>query len=524
MYQPAVNVCLIGKSDELKQQIESIQEEGGIDCVVECGEELDPAVATEAEILIFHGPSDFVAARRLVRPGTLLVACLTANEESSLSPEERDQLDDIWRAPLAAARLHKRLTRLFEEIKGRDYSSFLLGCLDTLINSMPDLVWFKDLDGIHTKVNDYFCEFVDKPREQVESSTHEAIWGVSEAAEGYDCNATDRAALDSGETVVAEEVVQTGTEKRMFRTIKTPIYDPKGAVLGTVGIAHDITNRLNLNMELDLFIEMMPFPLMICNLEDQIVKANPQFLEFFGIGLEELTSLNWRDWYEDNIRHEISPTGEQIYRHFTHADNHVSFLKMISHEMDDLFGNYMGAIHVFEDVTADKEQEYNIWRLANTDALTGLANRHAFYEYARRINPNEHISLFYVDLDNFKQVNDVYGHKAGDEALKVTASILRHVFFRDFPARLGGDEFVICVRRDVSLEELEEMARELIQQMQESFSGKEIFTNLSCSVGICFNASMEEGIEAVMKKTDSAMYEAKKQGKACYRIYNESDE
>lgn len=148
-------------------------------------------------------------------------------------------------------------------------------------------------------------------------------------------------------------------------------------------------------------------------------------------------NVDWRDWYEQNILHEISPTGDDIYRRFMHADGRISFLKMISHEMNDIFGNYLGVIYVFEDVTDEKELEYNIWKLANTDALTGLANRQAFYEYAKKININERIHLFYIDLDNFKQVNDNFGHRAGDEALRVTAMILRQVFGKDFPARLG---------------------------------------------------------------------------------------
>lgn len=519
MYHPNINICIFGESDILKNHIDAIQKDSDMDFTVASSPYLDPDLLVDADVILFNGPGDFGAVRNLAKADACLMACLTTDEEKALSPEDKEKLDDIWRRPLSEYRLHMRLTHLFAEISGRSYSSFLLGCLDTLINSMPDLVWFKDLAGVHRKVNDYFCEFVDKPREEVESSTHEAIWGISENDDEYNCNESDKAAIDSGETVIAEEVVQTGTEKRLFKTIKTPIYGLGGEILGTVGIAHDITNKLNLNMELDMFIEMMPFPLMICDLDDKIVKANSQFLEFFETGMNQLIHVGWRDWYEDKILHEISPTGEDIYRHFQHADGHISFLKMISHEMNDLFGNYMGVIHVFEDVTEEKEQEYNIWKLANTDALTGLANRHAFYEYAKRINPNEKISLFYVDLDNFKHVNDVYGHKAGDDALKVTASVLRQVFGRDFPSRLGGDEFVVCMRREVSLEEIKAMAQELVDLMKENFSSREIFEKLSCSVGVTCNESVKRGIEPLMRKTDSAMYEAKKHGKSCYRIY-----
>lgn len=518
MYHHTINVTIFGKNDLLKDVMEALPPEEYLDCAVTCRERFEPEIAARSDVIIFSGPADFRAARSAVKPDSYLVACLSFGEEKSLSGDDRDALDDIWQTPLSETRIRMRATRLFAEIMGRDYSAFAIGCLDTLINSLPAMVWFKDLEGVHRKVNDYFCEFAGKPREDVESRTHEEIWGVPKKEGGFNCQETDMAAIESGETVIAEEVVQIGAGKRLFKTIKTPVRGLEGEIVGTVGVAHDLTNLLNLNIELDLFIEAMPFPLMTCDLDDLISKANARFLEFFETSIEAVAGVNWRDWYEQNILHDISPTGDDIYRRFMHSDGHISFLKMISHEVNDAFGNYLGVFHIFEDVTAEKELEYNIWKLANTDALTGLANRQAFYEYVKRINANEKIHLFYIDLDNFKQVNDRFGHKAGDEALKVTAMILRQVFGKDFPARLGGDEFIVCVRRDASLQDIEEMAQSLIGLMKEKFSANKVLNILSCSVGVSVGGSMRRGIEPLLKMSDKAMYDAKKQGKSCYCI------
>ena len=473
MYHHTINISIFGEDALLKNVMEAFPPQEHLDWTVTCCKNFDPALASRSDVLIFNGPEDSAAARAHARQGAYLVACLDAAEEEALSPGARDALDDIWMAPLSASRLHMRVAHLLAEINGNDYFVFCSQCLDTFINSLPDMVWFKDIEGRHRKVNDYFCGFVGKPREEIEGRTHEDIWGVSANDGEYNCHETDQAALETGETVTAEEVVQTGDGKRLFKTIKTPLRGLEGEILGTVGIAHDI---------------------------------------------------NWRDWYEQNILHEISPTGEEIYMRFIHADGRMSFLKMISHDLNDIFGNCQGVIHVFEDVTDEKELEYNIWKLANTDALTGLANRQAFYEYAKRIDINERVHLFYVDLDNFKQVNDNFGHKAGDEALKVTAMILRQVFGKDFPARLGGDEFIVCVRREATLEDLEAMAQSLIDLMQEKFSASEILNRLSCSVGVSVTGSMRTGIEPLIKLTDRAMYDAKNQGKSRYCICRDEDE
>lgn len=519
MYSRTINISIIGDYEWIKNILEGMGDDGPLDFTIACGQNLDPDLAAQSDIIIFSGPGNFAAAREHAKADAFLVACLDADAENDVSRKDREHLDDIWELPLSEYGLRLRLAHLLEEIGGRDWAIFLMGCLDTFMNSMPDMVWFKNLGGIHTKVNDYFCEFVGKPRDEVEGCTHEDIWGAPETGDVPSCQETDQAAIDSDQTVTAEEVVETDTGKRLFRTIKTPVHGLEGEILGTVGIAHDMTNMLNLNMELDLFLEMMPLPLMICDVDDRISKANERFLEFFETGLAHLLEVDWRSWYEDNILHEISPTGEDIYRRFIHNDGRISFLKMISHEMNDAFGNYLGVIHVFEDVTADKELEYNIWRLANTDALTGIANRQAFYEYAKRIHKNESVNLFYIDLDNFKQVNDVFGHKAGDEALKATVGIMREVFAGDFPARLGGDEFIVCIKREATPEEIEALAQSLISLMKEKFSSTKTFNCLSCSVGVLVNGSMTNGIEPLIKMADAAMYEAKKQGKSCYRVY-----
>lgn len=518
MYHRRVRIVLYGAYEPLLAVFQGLGLNGPLDLAIDFASSPNPDLTSLADVVVCAGASDFAGIRSHCRPEALLIACLSAEEENALSAVEKDLLNDLWQLPLSDYALRARVVRLIDEIQNRDWATFLMGCLDTLINSMPDMVWFKDLDGLHRKVNDYFCEFVGKPREEVEDRTHGEIWGVSEANSDLNCDETDQIAIDSGTTVIAEEVVRTEAGKHLFKTIKTPIRGLDGEILGTVGIAHDLTNMLNLSMELALFIEMMPLPLMICGLDDKIARANARFLKFFETEMTQLLETDWRDWYEKNILHEISPTGEDIYRRFIHADGRVSFLKMISHEMNDAFGNYLGVIHVFEDVTHEKEQEYNIWRLANTDALTGIANRQAFYEYVKRINANEKIHLFYIDLDNFKQVNDVYGHKAGDEALKIAAAILREVFGKDLPARLGGDEFIVCVRREASLEDIEEMAQRLLDLMKEKFSASETLNRVSCSIGVSMNGSMRDGIEPLIKITDSAMYEAKKQGKSRYCV------
>lgn len=359
MYNHIINITVFGENSFLKNIVETIPSMDYLDCTVICLENFDPSLAAQSDIIIFNGRANFHEARGCAKPDAYLVACLGAWEEECLPVEDCSALDDIWQVPISELGMRMRMAHLLIEIGARISSDFRGRCLDTFINSLPDLVWFKDLGGHHKKVNDYFCDFVGKPREEIEEKTHEEIWGAPESEDDFTCHDTERAAIETGETVIAEEVVKTARGNHLFKTIKTPLAGPNGEILGTVGIAHDITNLLNLNIELGLFIEVMPFPLMLCDRDENVAKVNAKFLEFFETGIDAILGLPWRDWYEENILHEISPTGEDIYLRFMHADGSMSFLKMVSHEMNDTFGNYRGVIHVFEDVTSEKELEYN---------------------------------------------------------------------------------------------------------------------------------------------------------------------
>ena len=111
----------------------------------------------------------------------------------------------------------------------------------------------------------------------------------------------------------------------------------------------------------------------------------------------------------------------------------------------------------------------------------------------------------------------------GDEALKTMAQTIRDIFPQDFPVRLGGDEFLVCVLREVSNTELEQLAAQLLEHLEQKFRTSNILRCLSCSIGIIANGAPSTPIEQLIRQADMAMYEAKKNGKARYCIRNHND-
>ncbi|HEV8577654.1 MAG TPA: EAL domain-containing protein [Thermoanaerobaculia bacterium] len=158
------------------------------------------------------------------------------------------------------------------------------------------------------------------------------------------------------------------------------------------------------------------------------------------------------------------------------------------------------------------------------DSLTGLANRELFYELLAHAlssakRHERQIAVLYLDLDDFKQINDGLGHEVGDHLLVQVAQRLRSsVRTEDVPARLGGDEFVILTC-EIERGTAAELAQRILARVQEPFqlAGQKVL--VSASIGIAFATPVEASPEDLLHKADLAMYLAKSSGKGRFEIY-----
>ncbi|NAZ69371.1 sensor domain-containing diguanylate cyclase [Vibrio toranzoniae] len=157
---------------------------------------------------------------------------------------------------------------------------------------------------------------------------------------------------------------------------------------------------------------------------------------------------------------------------------------------------------------------------ANKDHLTGLYNRHYFTSVSQNreyfTNPNDSFCLLYFDLDDFKKINDTYGHAAGDEVLKQLAKRLKtSTRAHDLHFRLGGDEFVSLIKittPHLSHDDMEALTKSILKKLTQPIFLKEIsvFLSINLSVGIGCLCGTQTGLKTLLKKTDEAMYYAKK--------------
>ncbi len=182
-------------------------------------------------------------------------------------------------------------------------------------------------------------------------------------------------------------------------------------------------------------------------------------------------------------------------------------------------------VSVFSDITERKKTEELIWKQANFDALTGLANRiqfqdHLVNELERHHREGSRLAVVYLDLDGFKDVNDSLGHAAGDTLLVDVASRLgQRVRKSDMVARLGGDEFVVLVTDFEEPELVGSLAEDVLEALQEPVKIKETEVHIGASIGISIYPDDGVSSEELIKNADIAMYQAKDSGKNNFQFF-----
>ena len=421
---------------------------------------------------------------------------------------------DVWplteKAELRKTRIEKLLKNLQTRFDARHYENMLT----TMMDSVPELIWFKDSIGAHMLVNEEFCKTVHKTKQDIRGRGHYYIWDISE--EEYKkgefvCMESEEETMKAGKTCIFDEPLKTSEGMKQLKTYKTPLYDMFGKIEGTVGVAHDVTDFGNMGLELSILVENIPFPLILCDTEWRALKMNDTFKKLAGLGNLPIQQFSYREWLLRNMvpvsEPRVKAGGNAREREYVlNVDGQAHYYIIIEQEIIDYFQNLSGYFVILRDVTMARNYYKMILNEANTDVLTGLYNRRYFEDFIRN-NAGRPMTLLYMDLDHFKEINDNYGHRRGDEVLRGTARFMLENFPDGIVSRMGGDEFTVILERIVP----EEEARAKCEELDENI--RTLFRSGGLHISVSFGMSVTNGdrdINDLLHEADKQMYELKK--------------
>lgn len=447
------------------------------------------------------------------------VLFLPGKTEMSAGCSQR--IDHIWlvNSENDAEALRLYFERLAADLKEKTEARKQAICFQTLIDSSQNLIWFKDVEGRHLIVNDEFCRFVDKSKEQIYKQGHCYIWNASEEDEKV-CLESDHKIMLGKKTQKFEEQIHTNREDCIIQSYKSPLAED-GEIFGTCGIGQNVTSERNLEKKQRMILNQIPYAVAVVSNEDILTYKN----KMFDIYFPEAVDCKGKDI--GSIKRQLHipeylEEGETVEFKIQTGDEEPVWFSCCEKKILDAFDSQMEKMLIVQDITANKKLDEQKEIMAHTDYLTGLQNRRGMLERFRMLeNDITELWIILIDIDNFKSINDTFGHDVGDEVLKKFAEALREVFPADMVIRYGGDEFLIatrlfkreniCMKMDKLMSEIEDIVYADGQQKGISISG-----------GVSVRAEVgTHTLDDLIKMSDEAMYYSKKHGKNGYCFFDE---
>ncbi|HRT71182.1 MAG TPA: PAS domain S-box protein [Syntrophales bacterium] len=327
-------------------------------------------------------------------------------------------------------------------------------------------------------------------------------------------------------------ITKDGQVRWIMETVTSILYDGERAILGN---SMDITERKRIEEALRqseeryrTILENIDDGYYETDLEGNFILFNEAFEVILGYGKDELTGMNYRKVLDGETAPVVSKTFARVCRtgkpergewSVTKKDGSRGFLEVSVALIRNAAGEPTGFRGIIHDITARKEAERAITHLAYHDPLTGLPNRILFNDrlsmaiiHSQRKKLK--FALLILDLDNFKQVNDTFGHSMGDRLLcSVGKRLLNLLRKSDTVARMGGDEFLILLQDIARPESAVAIARKILKEFHKPFVVEHHTLTVTTSIGIAVYPDDGEDGETLMIHADAALYRAKREGR-----------
>ena len=424
-------------------------------------------------------------------------------------------------------------TGLYESEKlAREHQERLLA----VMNNSVSLMAVKDASGRYQFANPKFERSFGFNPGQIIGKTDYQVFppAVSELF-----RESELEAMRLRKDIEREETLRLGGEDRHFLVVRFPVFDDDGAITGVCFQATDITDRRHAEDQLRLAARVFDRAaegVMVTDINQRILTVNDSFSTVTGYQRSEVvgktpgilkSGKHSKEFYSE-LWEKVNSSGwwqGEIWNRKKDGELYLEWLSINSVKGQD--GEIVNYVAMFSDITQVRESQHRVEFLATHDDLTGLPNRTLFNDrlklaLARASRSKERLTVLFLDLDNFKVINDTLGHDLGDKLLRQAAKrLLECVRTEDTVARLGGDEFVLLLE-DSERHEAVLSAERIIKALSRSFEldGRECY--VSASVGISMFPDDAQDPNGLMRNADAAMYRAKENGKNAFQFFTES--
>ncbi|MEY8875557.1 MAG: EAL domain-containing protein [Leptothrix sp. (in: b-proteobacteria)] len=327
-------------------------------------------------------------------------------------------------------------------------------------------------------------------------------------------------------------------EYRWFSARGSVHFDTSGRALRMSGVVTDLTDRLRAEERQRLAAQVFDSTqegVMITDAQHRIISVNRAFTTLLGYTEDEvrghspalLGSSRHDLAFHQAISAQLEASGHWQGEIWNQRKDGTLLPELLSisavRNPQDQVTHYVG---VFTDITHLKNSEAQLEYLAHHDPLTGLPNRLLFHNRLNQAllqaqRSGQRLAVLLLDLDRFKDINDSYGHLAGDELLQhVARRLTLRLRQTDTLARLGGDEFAVLMNDLRYDDDAARLASELIQAMSDSWRSSDgVEVSIGVSIGICLYPDHGQTSQALLQGADAALYRSKGDGRGVYRYY-----
>ncbi|HKJ61496.1 MAG TPA: diguanylate cyclase, partial [Hyphomicrobiales bacterium] len=446
--------------------------------------------------------------------------------------------DDDYIGLICIRRDNAQIQRLESEIKTLRNDNDLL---NLILNALPDLIFAKDVNSRFLTANMATARVMgaEGPAELI-GKTDIEFYPLDIATQYL---ADEKKMFENAEPVRLEQPINRldGTYGVMV-SLKLPIFDDEGKIKGYIGNGHDITEQRAAEYALrksEAELAQAQFLARIGSWSLDIGETDvhcsdgllalaglPQNVKMFS-PREMLRLVDPADRRKviDQARQTLNEQKAGNVEIRVRRDRGCKERRIYQGRMslERAFGGSRQLCGFCLDITDQRRAEKKLETMAYTDSMTGLLNRLGLrkaYAEARERNGDALFELLIIDLDGFKNVNDVYGHQAGDQVLVEVADRLRACAGHNaIIARLGGDEFAIVPSPGQGNAEAETVAQACVKTMRLPIAIGELVALIGASVGISSQLNRDDTLSELLTKADTALYQVKREGRNGYRRY-----